>query len=125
MNEIEKNNEQIVNRYNNRKKIYIIAIIVVLFIVIFIQKEIAVKILTILTLLGVQAIIKSTTGLERAKVECIKKKDYKIISEQRYANGKTVCRVVSDKALPSEWEPVPTEPTNEDIWAYFERRYNE
>lgn len=82
MNEIEKSNEQIINRYNTRRKIYIIAIIVVLFIVLFVQKEIAVKVLTILTLLGVHTIIKSTTGLERAKVKCIKEKDYKIIETE-------------------------------------------
>ena len=82
MNEIEKSNEQIINRYNTRRKIYIIAIIVVLFIVLFVQKEIAVKVLTILTLLGVHTIIKSTTGLERAKAKCIKEKDYKIIETE-------------------------------------------
>jgi len=82
VNEIEKSNQQIINRYNTRRKIYIIAIIVVLFIVVFIQKEVAVKILTIATLIGIHFIIKSTTGLERAKVKCIKAKDYKVLETE-------------------------------------------
>jgi len=80
--DIDKINEKIINKYNTRKKIYIIAVIIILFIVIFVQKEMAVKILTLATLIGIHFIIKSTTGLERTKVKCVKSKEYKVLETE-------------------------------------------
>lgn len=79
---INEANKKIKEKFEKKIKLFNILGLVVVCIVLFIQKELVVRVLTILTLLLIYLMLKSSFKLERETVKCIKDKSYKLIETE-------------------------------------------
>jgi len=79
---INEANKKLKEKFEKKIKLFNIVGLVVVCIILFIQKESVVRVLTIVTLLLIYLMLKSSFKLERETVKCIKDKNYKLIETE-------------------------------------------
>lgn len=80
--DFESIDKQTIKKYNQRINVYNLIGVVVFGIILFVQKTIAVRLLTLFTLIVIHFMMKSLDKLSYTTVKCIKKREYRVLGTE-------------------------------------------